>query len=112
MNTRRIIARRLALAVAITSFAVMAPGAAHATASSGWGWSSGLNSLSNEAKGGLAFVFILLGMIGALVEYQRGGELGGLLTAVARGGVIIGVVGGFVTFASLFGMTAATVLGH
>lgn len=101
--------RRALAAAAAAVLVLLLPEVAHATTSSGFGWSAGLNQLSTEAKGGLAFAFIIMGTVGGLVEYQTGGQLTGLLMVITRAGMVIGVIGGLVAFASLFGMTAAVV---
>jgi hypothetical protein len=109
-NAARLLRPALNLAVLTLCLgAVALPGLAHASSSSGMPWSSGMNQLSTEAKGGLAFIFILLGSAGGYVEYMNGGQLGMLLTLLGRSGLVIGVIGGLVTFASLFGMSAAVV---
>lgn len=101
--------RFAAFALAAGVLLLFLPDAAHATTSSGVPWSSGMNTLSNEAKGGLAFVFVVLGCVGGFTEYMNGGQLGLLLTALGRAGIVIGALGGIVTFASLFGMSSAVI---
>ncbi|MFC0389130.1 hypothetical protein [Muricoccus vinaceus] len=98
---------RYAAMGALIAAIALAPGDAWATSSAGMPWSSGMNQLSNEAKGGLAFVFIILGCVGGFTEYINNGQLSMLLTLAGRAGIVIGMLGGIVTFASLFGMTAA-----
>lgn len=88
---------------------LFSPIGAWATSSAGMPWSGGMNQLGNEAKGGLAFVFIILGCVGGFVEFLNNGQLSMLLTLAGRAGIVIGVLGGIATFASLFGMSAAVV---
>lgn len=111
-KTRLARARQVGLHLAlglIMAAVAMHPDVANATASAGLPWSGGLNTLSNEAKGGLAFIFVVMGCVGGFTQYMMGAELGMLLSVLARAGIVIGALGGLVTFASLFGMTAAVV---
>ena len=50
-----------------------------------------------------------MGCVGGLTEYLNNGQLSMLLMILGRAGMVIGALGGIVTFASLFGMTAAIV---
>lgn len=100
---------RYAAIGAILAAITLSPLGAWATSSSGMPWSGGMNQLSNEAKGGLAFIFILLGCVGGFTEYLNNGQLSMLLTLAGRAGIVIGLLGGIVTFASMFGMSAAVV---
>lgn len=101
--------RRVLLVAAAVALVLLAPDLAHASSSSGMPWSSGMNQLSTEAKGGLAFIFIVLGCVGGFTEYMNNGQLSMLLTMLGRAGMVIGVLGGLVTFAGLFGMSAAVI---
>lgn len=94
---------------AVAAILCLSPEVAQATTSSGLPWSSGLNTLSNEAKGGLAFIFVVMGCVGGFTEYMNNGQLSTMLMLLGRAGIVIGALGGIVTFASLFGMTAAVV---
>lgn len=94
---------------AIAAAVLLMPAVVQATQSAGMPWSPGMNQLSTEAKGGLAFAFILMGCVGGFAEYMNNGQLSMLLMLLARAGIVIGAVGGIVFFASMFGMTAALV---
>lgn len=108
--TERTFRRAAAAAAAVAALALLLPpDAAHATTSAGLPWSSGMNTLSTEARGGLAFIFVVMGCVGGLTEYLNNGQLSMLLMILGRAGMVIGALGGIVTFASLFGMTAAIV---
>jgi len=109
VTTTRALPQTARIAVAAAILLVLAPAAALASTSSGMPWSSGLNQLSNEAKGGHAFNFILIGCVGGFVEFMNNGQLSMLLMLLGRSGIVIGVLGGLVTFAGLFGMTAAVI---
>ena len=68
-----------------------------------------MNTLSTEARGDLAFIYVVMGCVGGLTEYLNNGQLSMLLMILGRAGMVIGALGGIVTFASLFGMTAAII---
>lgn len=106
-NLKRI--GRFAVLGALIGAALLSPLGAEATTSAGMPWSSGMNQLSTEAKGGLAFAFILMGCVGGFAEYMNNGQLSMLLMLLARAGIVIGAIGGIVMLASMFGMTAAVV---
>lgn len=93
----------------VVAGALLSPIDAWATQSAGMPWSGGMNTLSNEARGGLAFVFIIMGCVGGFAEYMNNGQLGMILQLLARAGIVIGVIGGLVIFAQMFGMTAAVI---
>lgn len=94
---------------AVLAGLMLVPSVAEASSSSGMPWSSGMNQLSTEARGGLAFAFIVMGCVGGFAEYMNNGQLSMLLMLLARAGIVIGALGGLVTLASLFGMTAAVI---
>lgn len=105
---RRRVANLAGIGVLFAALA-LSPMGAEATTSAGMPWSSGMNQLTQEAKGGIAFAFILMGCVGGFAEYMNNGQLSMLLMLLARAGIVIGALGGIVMLASLFGMTAALV---